>query len=81
VIVWGSIAPPASGSYDLYGLTISNYVGKTVFVTGLICLMLLAGAAQLSGFCSAWCDFSDETVEDEHHQHGHDSAHAHAAAH
>lgn len=94
VLVWGSVWPPPRGHYDLMGLRISNYVGKTVYVTGLICLMLLSGAVQLSGSCSRWLCFPVDVPEDDHHghgdhghgdhghhdQHGHDD-HGHAPAH
>lgn len=79
IIVWGVVAPPASGSYHLFGLNISNFVGKTVYVTSLYCLMFLAGAAQLSGLCSQCCQFEEEVPEEDahgHDSHGHDS-HAH----
>jgi hypothetical protein len=94
IIVWGVVSPPASGSYDLFGLHIGNFVGKTVYVTSLYCLLLLAGAAQLSGACSGWAHFSEAESDDhdhddhghgihvadshEHDSHGHD-AHGHAA--
>jgi len=80
IIVWGVIAPPASGYYDLFGLHINNFVGKTVYVTGLLCLMLLAGAAQLAGVCTRCMCFPDETVELEASGHGHDDhGHGHGA--
>lgn len=79
IIVWGVVAPPSSGYYDLFGLHINNFVGKTVYVTGLLCLMLLAGAAQLAGFGRSLCCFPCEsTIELAHgddHGHGHDHAH------
>ena len=84
IMVWGVVAPPASGSYHLFGLTISNFVGKTVYVTGLYCLMLLAGAAQLSGCCATCCKFAEDAPEaDDHHghdSHGHDDHGGHAVA-
>lgn len=81
IIVWGVVAPPASGSYHLFGLNISNFTGKTVYVTSLFCLMFLAGAAQLSGAGGSWVKFEDPIAEDDHHghdSHGHD-AHGHDA--
>ena len=84
VLVWGSIAPPEGGSYALFGLTISNFVGKTVYVSGLVCLMLLAGAVQLSGCCAGCCSFSDDSADDEGHGHHGDALHSdalHASAH
>lgn len=91
IIIWGAVAPPPSGSYALFGLHISNFVGKTVFVTGLYCLMLLAGAAQLSGAFANCCHFAEPEPENDahghddhgHDSHGHDShghdSHGHAA--
>src|SRR5580700_7274298 len=38
VLVWGSISP-GSGSFDFFGLRISNFVEKTVYVSGLFVLM------------------------------------------
>jgi hypothetical protein len=83
VLVWGSIAPPPQGSYDLFGLTISNFVGKTVYVTGLFCLMLLAGALQLSGFGGDCCRFADEPAPADEQGHGHaeGDGHGQGAAH
>lgn len=82
IIVWGVVAPPASGSYHLFGLTISNFTGKTVYVSSLFCLMFLAGAAQLSGCCGSCCQLAEvPEVEDHgHDSHGHDS-HGHDAHH
>ncbi|MBW3543742.1 MAG: hypothetical protein KY476_26135 [Planctomycetes bacterium] len=37
--------------HRLLGLKVSNYVGKTVYVTALICIMLLCGSVQLAGCC------------------------------
>jgi hypothetical protein len=75
ILVWGVVAPPASGSYDLFGLRIGNFVGKTVYVTSLYCLMLLAGAAQLSGAFGTSGPFCEPEPEDAHGHggHGHDS--------
>jgi len=92
VLVWGVVAPPPRGHYDLLGLHVSNFVGKTMFVSGLICLMLLSGSVQLSGCCNSWLTFPEDPVDDGHgghghddhghggHDHGHDS-HGHASAH
>lgn len=70
ILIWGVVAPPASGSYDLFGLHIGNFVGKTVYVTGLYCLMLLAGAAQLSGAFANCCHFAEPEPQG-HGDHGH----------
>ena len=70
ILIWGLIAPPASGSHHILGLTLSNFVGKTVFVTSLLTIMFLCGSVQLSGACGNWASFP-EPVEEEHHGHGH----------
>jgi hypothetical protein len=72
ILVWGVVSPPVSGSYDLFGLRIGNFVGKTVYVTSLYCLMLLAGAAQLSGAFANCCQFA-EPASDDHGHGGHDN--------
>lgn len=51
ILVWGAVAPPVDhegGVHHIFGLKLSNYVGKTVFVTGLLCIMLLCGSVQLA---------------------------------
>ena len=84
VLIWGVVAPPASGSHHLFGLTLSNFVGKLVYVTALFCLMFLCGSVQLSGCCQQWCEV---TMPDPHAHgyhghggHGHD-AHSPATGH
>ncbi|MBD3675976.1 MAG: hypothetical protein HUJ26_20900 [Planctomycetaceae bacterium] len=49
VLVWGVVAPPADGAHYILGKELSNFVGKTVYVTGLVCIMLLSGSVQLAG--------------------------------
>jgi len=51
VVSWCAIAPPPSGTHDILGLSVSNFVGKTVYVTILFSIMFLCGAVQLSGCC------------------------------
>jgi hypothetical protein len=81
ILIWGVIDPPASGAHYLLGLTLSNFVGKTVYVTALLTIMFLCGSVQLSGACGDWATFP-EPVADDHHGHGHDShGHAPVAAH
>jgi hypothetical protein len=75
VLVWGTVAPPPSGFHHFLGLTVSNFVGKTVLVTTLICIMFLCGAVQLSGACGSLCHFEEPEPETT----GHD-AHAHPPA-
>src|SRR5262249_34146003 len=83
VLVWGSIAP-GSSSFDFFGLRVSNFVEKTVYVSGLFVLMFLAGALQLSGFCAGCCPFNEPILiaESDGHEsgHGHDSGHGHPSS-
>jgi hypothetical protein len=74
VLIWGNVAP--GGGMDFFGLNISNFVEKTVYVSGLACIMFIAGALQLSGFCSGLCQFEEPILIAEghgHDAHGHDS--------
>ncbi len=65
VIVWGSISP---GNHELFGLHVSNFVGKTVYVTMLFCIMFLCGSVQLAGFLPNCCRFAEVgPAEDDHH--------------
>ena len=77
ILIWGVVAPPDSGSHFILGLTVSNFVGKLVYVTALFCLMFLCGSVQLSGCCNQWCEV---TMPDPHAHgdHGH-SGHGHDA--
>lgn len=68
ILVWGAVAPPVSGSHNLLGLKLSNYVGKTVYVTFMFCIILICGSVQLSGAVRA--NFPEEEPEPEH-AHGH----------
>ncbi len=74
VLIWGLVAPPEGGSHFILGLTLSNFVGKLVYVTALFCLMFLCGSVQLSGCCNQWCEV---TMPDPHAHgdHGHDASH------
>lgn len=71
VFVWGTIAPPAQGYHSLLGLTLSNFVGKTVYVTALLCIMLLCGALQLAGCCADYCRFKEQPPETDSHSAAH----------
>jgi len=51
ILTWGVIAPPESGTHSLLGLTLGNFVGKTVYVTAIVVITLLCGSVQLSGIC------------------------------
>ncbi|MCA9089150.1 MAG: hypothetical protein KDA90_11025 [Planctomycetaceae bacterium] len=74
ILVWGVIAPPDGGQYALFGLQVSNFVGKTVFVTGLFVIGAMCGSVQLSGMVAPCCLFEEPVVEEEH-GHGHDDHH------
>ncbi|QDU37860.1 hypothetical protein Mal4_21770 [Maioricimonas rarisocia] len=63
VLVWGCVAPPADGSHFLFGLQVSNFVGKFVYVTGLLVIVFLCGAVQLSGCCDRYCAFPKDADE------------------
>lgn len=63
VLVWGLIAPP-TGDVNDFGWPVSNFVGKTVYVAGLLCIMLVCGAVQGTGCCDRWCCFAEETDAD-----------------
>ena len=84
VLIWGVVAPPEAGSHFILGLTVSNFVGKLVYVTAMFCLMFLCGSVQLSGCCNQWCEVTmpDPHAHGDHGHggHGHD-AHGHAANH
>lgn len=71
IMVWGVVAPPVGDSHYLFGLRVSNFVGKTIYVTTLACIMLLCGAVQLSGLFAGCCDFTHfESPADDDHGHG-----------
>ena len=71
ILIWGNVSPTIGG-VDVVGLKVSNFVEKTVFVTGLVCLMFLAGALQLSGCCASCCQFDEPLALDDDHHGGHD---------
>ena len=64
VLIWGSVAPPV-GKHEIFGLSLSNYVGKVVYVTMLYCIMFLSGSVQLSGALGNCCRFEEELIADE----------------
>lgn len=72
VLIWGMIAPPPDNHHYLMGLSVSNYYGKLVYVTTLLCIMLLCGSVQLSGLVSPWVNFAalEAPVDDGHDDHG-----------
>lgn len=63
VLAWGMIAPPAGGAHHMLGLSLSNFVGKTVYVTILFCIALLCGSVQLAGF---YTPREEEPADEEH---------------
>lgn len=69
VLVWGSVAPPEEGVHTLFGLTVSNYVGKFVYVTILTCIAFLCSSVQMSGTFGSLVDFSNEDEATGHHEH------------
>ena len=72
VLVWGSISPGA-GTFDFFGLHVSNFVEKTVYMSGLYVVMFIAGALQLSGFAAECCKFEEPVQVVEAHSHGHET--------
>ncbi|MGZ0168459.1 MAG: hypothetical protein ACKVHE_02785 [Planctomycetales bacterium] len=73
ILIWGLIAPPADGVHHVFGLSLSNFVGKTVYVTALFSIMFLCGSVQLSGACGSLVCFKHE--DDDPADHGHAAAH------
>ncbi len=64
VLVWGEIAPPASGVHDFgIGWNVSNFYGKLVYVTALVVIMMLCGSVQSSGACDQICRFPEDSDE------------------
>jgi hypothetical protein len=72
VLVWGSVAPPEGGYHYLLGLRVGNYIGKIVYVTGFLCIMLISGSVQL-----AVNPHQEEEPPAEEHGHSHAHAHSH----
>lgn len=70
VLVWGVVAPPADGAHHLLGLNVSNFVGKFMYVTALLVIMLLCGSVQLSGSVDRYLHFV-EPEDESHGDHGH----------
>jgi hypothetical protein len=73
IMIWGLISPPVDGAHHVFGLSLSNFVGKTVYVTALFSIMFLCGSVQLSGACGSLICFKHEDEEP--------ADHSHAAAH
>lgn len=82
ILTWGLIAPHDRGYHAMFGLEITNFVGKTIYVTMLMTIALLCGAVQLSGACGTLVHFPDnEEVDDHAHEHGHDGHDVHHHSH
>jgi len=77
VLVWGNISP-GTDSFDFFGLHVSNFVQKTVYVSGLMVIMFLAGAVQLSGCCATWMSFEQPILIAQAPAHTHDAHGGHA---
>ncbi len=73
ILVWGMVAPPLAGAHHLFGLHVSNFVGKTVYVTALLTIMFLCGSVQLSGACGDCALFPEDVPEHGHGDHAHGS--------
>ncbi len=81
MLVWGVVDPPVDGHHYIFGLQLSNFVGKLVYVTTLIVIMYLGGSVQLSGLvdpignvlATSWnTDLEPAEEHAEHHgDHGH----------
>lgn len=84
ILVWAMVAPPDS-RHSMFGLSLGNLVGKTVYVTGLFVIAFVCGSVQLSGACGDLACFTEPEPEDDHHGGGHhgDSHHddGHATGH
>lgn len=65
-LVWGMVDPPTEGSHFLIGKTVGNFVGKFMYVTGLLVIMLICGSVQLAGGCGTWATFPEDAEEDMH---------------
>lgn len=83
VLVWGVISPRLQPA-DVFGLKVSNFVEKTVYVSVLVCIMFFCGSLQLSGFCRGYCQFDELAPPGEHghgdHGHGNSGHDAHGPA-
>jgi len=71
VLVWSAVSPPPGGVHHLYGLEVSNGVGKFVYVTSLTVIAWLCGSVQLSGSVDHLCQFAAEEDGETANSHGH----------
>ena len=65
IVTWAAIAPPVAGTHNIAGLSVSNVVGKTVYVTMLFSIMFLCGAVQLSGCCGGFTTGDAESQDEQ----------------
>lgn len=63
ILVWSSVSVPADGFHHMYGLQVSNVVGKTVYVTSLLVIALLCGSVQLAGCCPTLCRLEEASEQ------------------
>ena len=59
-LVWSQVSPPVDDVHTLFGLKVSNLVGKFVCVSILTCIAVICGSVQMSGTFGSLVDFSDE---------------------
>jgi len=71
ILIWGLIAPPEGGTHSIFQLQLSNYVGKTVYVTALFSIMFICGSVQLAGSVDRWTCFKEDEEPEPAHAHGH----------
>jgi hypothetical protein len=76
VLVWSAVSIPESGTHHLFGLHVSNLVGKTVYVTSLCVIAILCGSVQLSGAVGNQCRFIEPAADAVADGHGYEP-HAH----
>lgn len=57
ILAWGVVAPPEQGTHSMLGLTVSNFVGKMIYVTFLFVIAGLCGTVQLSGAFNRYLPF------------------------
>lgn len=84
ILVWGTVAPPDGGQHFIAGLSVSNFVGKTVYVTALTVIAFLCGSVQVSGCCNLTAKIEEVEAtlaanaaadHDDHGHHGHHDSH------
>ena len=71
IVTWAAVSPPPEGTHSLFGLTVSNFVGKCIYVAMLACIALLCGSVQMSGTFGSLINFSDEAEPESADAHAH----------